>query len=70
MLKSKKKNRWFEKKDCEINKKKHTNVMVPEQIMSIVTSDALKIEPHFKNDHFTTISSHFFADYMNIFHKN
>ena len=35
--------------------------MVPEQIMSIVTSDALKIEPHFKNDHFTTISSHFFC---------
>ena len=35
-----------------------------------ITSDALKIEPYFKNDHFRTISSHFFADCMYIFHKN
>ena len=35
-----------------------------------VTSDALKIEPNFKNDHFTTISTHFLADYMDIFYKN
>ena len=32
-----------------------------------ITSDALKIEPHFEKYRFTTISSHFLEDYMDIF---
>ena len=37
-------------------------------MIEFITSDAIKIEPYFKNDHLRTISSHFSADYMCIFH--